>query len=60
MVSKQDARSLRAKLNKIIRVLAKERDELRDLIDDAAMILESLDESTQSLEEAADALSKYF
>ena len=47
------------KFNAIQAGLKKNRDDLRDLMDEAEGIMESADEALVSIEEAADALSKY-
>lgn len=57
---------IRSKFNESVEIIAKERDKLRDLIDEAEAIVESMDEAKnyfegalQQMEEAVDKLSQY-
>lgn len=52
-------KALLAKVNKATDALVKQRDDLRELKDEVEALFECCDEAIRSLEDAADALSKY-
>lgn len=58
LVDKTKVKSLIDQINRSKAAIAKERDTLRELIDDVEGICEDIDEADVSLEDAVDSLSK--
>jgi peptidoglycan hydrolase CwlO-like protein len=52
-------KTLKQDLQTIVNTIATERDKLRDLVDEAADILASLDDYTELQDEAMDVLRQY-
>ena len=52
-------KSMFARIERAKKAIAKQRDELRSIIEDAETIAESCDEALEALESATDTLSQY-